>query len=347
MYGSTTRPLRCGIMLAYLLLPGQTDFCAGQTQLDDSERPSLAQPVERIPLEVGDPAAAENAGKRWMLLCCGHPGDAEHRERLTEAVRKIMSAAEPVFGVDQAHLRVLAGDEEMQSVLPEEDGRIGICTKASVQQALQELSAAVSPDDVVWIVVFGHAYLHGSECQFNVLDKDFDQNQFGEWARPLNCREQVFLLTFPVSGFWLRPLRAPNRVVISATEPDLEFTGTELPYALADVVAGSASHAKLEDIDRDGSVSLLDLYLATALEVHGRFKALERLQTEHAQLDDNGDGRGSELQLPYLPKDPDEAENSDENEPAPIVKPESPKIVMNPNLDGYRSRHVLVNALKP
>jgi len=26
------------------------------------------------------------------------------------------------------------------------------------------------------------------------------------------------------------------------------------------------------------------------------------LPTEHAQLDDNGDGRGTELQEPYLPK---------------------------------------------
>jgi hypothetical protein len=118
-----------------------------------------------------------------------------------------------------------------------------------------------------------------------------------------------------------------------------------MPYALADVVAGRGAHAKLEDIDRDGSLSLLDLYLASALEVHGRFKVLERLQTEHAQLDDNGDGRASELQFPYLPEDPDE--DSDEDEPPAVEVREPPKIVTNPNLDGYRSRNVILNALKP
>ncbi len=163
----------------------------------------------------------------------------------------------------------------------------------------------------------------------------------------LGCREQVFLLTFPVSGFWLRPLRAPHRVAISATEPDLEFTGTEMPYDLADVAAGKGTHAKLKDIDGDDSISLLDLYLATALEVHGRFKALERLQTEHAQLDDNGDGKGSELQFPYLPEEPDPSEEPKRDDPPSVPSREPPKTVTNPNLDGYRARHVILNGVKP
>ena len=88
--------------------------------------------------------------------------------------------------------------------------------------------------------------------------------------------------------------------MISATDADLEFTGTEMPYALANVLSGNSEKA-LEDIDQDGSLSLLDLYLATALEVHATFRRLERLQTEHAQIDDNGDGVGREIQDPYIP----------------------------------------------
>lgn len=346
MCGHTSRLLRCGILLTCAVLIGGTKICVGQPQADEDDQPPRVQPVERIPLEATDATASDTPRKRWLLVCCGLPGDAEHRERLTGACRNIISAAEPVFGVDNNRLRILAGDEEMQTALAADALRTGICTKDSVQQILTELSEAVSQDDGCWIILLGHAHLRGSQSQFNVLDQDFDQNQFGEWASELNCREQVFLLTFPVSGFWLRPLRAPNRVVISATEPDLEFTGTELPYALADVVARKGAHAKLEDIDRDGSVSLLDLYLASTLEVHGRFKALERLQTEHAQLDDNGDGRGSELQIPYLPEDQDEEQDTEDEQPA-VENREPPRIVTNPNLDGYRSRHVILNALKP
>ena len=120
---------------------------------------------------------------------------------------------------------------------------------------------------------------------------------------PIQCRERVIMLTMPVSGFWLKPLRAPNTVLISATEADLEITATEMPYALADVVSGGEQEQALEDIDGDGQLSLHDLYLAVSLEVHGRFKSMERLQTEHSRLDDNGDGVGKEIQISYLPPD--------------------------------------------
>jgi hypothetical protein len=53
------------------------------------------------------------------------------------------------------------------------------------------------------------------------------------------------------------------------------------------------------DVDKDGVLSLLDLYLAVALDVAKRYSEEELLATEHAQLDDNGDGRASELQAQY------------------------------------------------
>jgi hypothetical protein len=119
-----------------------------------------------------------------------------------------------------------------------------------------------------------------------------------------------------------------------------------MPYALADIVAGEENHAALKDFDGDGSLSLLDLYLATNLEIHGRFTALERLQTEHASLDDNGDGRGSEVQLPYMPvkKNDTEADNPDNAEANSTeeLKAVLPKPISNQNQDGYRSRQILL-----
>ena len=121
-----------------------------------------------------------------------------------------------------------------------------------------------------------------------------------------------------------------------------------MPYALTDLLAGDGEHASLEDVDGDGSVSLLDLYLSVNLEIHGRFQALERLQTEHASLDDNGDGRGSEVQLAYMPvEEEDEDDEAEDEEPAELVDEptsELPKPISNRNLDGYRSRQILLKA---
>jgi hypothetical protein len=128
-----------------------------------------------------------------------------------------------------------------------------------------------------------------------------------------------------------------------------------MPYALADVLSGDGQEQSLQDVDRDGSLSLLDLYLATNLEVNGRFRSMDRLQTEHAQLEDNGDGRGSEVQEPYLPveaevdsEDTDEpeaeaseSETSDDRQKQKQIVPDP---ISSKSLDGFLSRHILLKA---
>ncbi len=286
-------------------------------------------------LQTRESTAAES--NRWLLLCCGLPGDDGHRERLTEACEKIIAAAEPVLGIGSQRLRVLVGDESMRESLQYDQEKVEICTRESVAAALATLGEQIQAEDECWVILLGHANLYDGISQFNVLGKDFDQTEFANWASALKSKQQVFLLTTPVSGFWIKPLANESRIIITATEADLEFTGTEMPYALADILAGEGESQTLEDIDGDESLSLLDLYLAVSLEVHDRFKSQERLSTEHAQLDDNGDGRGNEVQQAYLPLD--EADESS-------GKPDRPKPIDVPTLDGYRSRQILVRRIK-
>lgn len=346
--------------------------------------PRLAAWMIAVPLLFATLARAQDAPpetgsaapNRWLLLCCGLPGDSDHRERLTEACRNIIAGAQPVLNIPPEQIKILAGDKEMQEALAGDAGNIGICNRESVADSLRELSENVPPDAGCWILMLGHAHLYGSSSQFNVLGPDFDQDEFAGWAKPINCREQVFWLTMPISGFWTKSLVAERRVIVSATEADLEFTGTEMPYALGDLFVGEGEHQELEDVDQDGSISLLDLYLAVSLEIHERFQAIERLQTEHAQLEDNGDGRASEVQQPYIPVEEEEPSEDDEpaddepadkerssdeeaaedeateieesvedagatesSEPAK-VRQELPKPISNPVLDGFRSRHI-------
>ena len=294
---------------------------------------AFAQPPASEPTSHPDAAAVQS--DRWLLVVCGLPGDEEHRERLTEACNKILAAAGPVMGIAADRVRVLAGDESMRDALERGDGG-GICTGETIPLALDQLAAEVQADDACWVFLLGHSQLYDARSCFNIAGPDVDQDQFASWAEGLRCSEQVFVLTMPLSGFWIKPLAGDRRLIISATEADLEFTGTEMPYALADVLAGDAQHQILEDLDHDGAVSLLDLYLATCLEIRGRFRAIERLQTEHAQLEDNGDGRGSEVQQKYLP-DP-------EVDGEPGASPPSPEPVRSQSLDGYRAAQISLTA---
>lgn len=280
---------------------------------------------------------ADGSANRWMVVLCGLPGDDEHRTRLTDAVRKLITSAPAVFQFDKSRMRVLAGDETMRSEIADTFSETGICTRESVATVLESLGSDIAPSDTCMLFLLGHAQLYEARSTFNVQGIDFDGTELASWMKPIQCLNRVFWITTPVSGFWLKPLSGPCTTVISATEPDLEFTATEMPYALADIVAGSNGAQPLNDIDEDGKLTMLDLYLAVNLEIHQRFRTAERLQTEHAQLDDNGDGIGKELQADFLPSD-ESPENTTASTPKPRVR-----ATQTVNSDGDFSSTILIS----
>ena len=109
----------------------------------------------------------------------------------------------------------------------------------------------------------------------------------------------VFWITCPVSGYFIKPLSGPFRVVVTATEVDLEINETDCAAALADVLL-SPPHRAAFDVDQDGRLTLFDLYIVLVRRVIERYAEGMAVVTEHALLDDNGDGRGSEVQIDYL-----------------------------------------------
>jgi hypothetical protein len=109
------------------------------------------------------------------------------------------------------------------------------------------------------------------------------------------------MMTFSLSGYFVPPLARRDRVVIAATEADSEPNETTFPTVFAKILAAGldAEH----DVDKDGKLTLLDLYVVVAKEIAQNYASAEQLATEHPQLDDDGDGIGHELQNAYLPVD--------------------------------------------
>ncbi len=252
---------------------------------------------------------------RWLLVICGMPGDEPHREQLTKAMRQIAIEGAEVFGIAAGQRIVLAGDAEMVASLEPQFLNCEVANAESIERAITSLARQLGPRDSCWVFVLGHANLYGKNSYLNIEGKDISQNDFAKAFAPLQLEasahsdtepspERVVWICSPVSGQWLKPLAKTGCVLISATEAGAELTATEMAYALGDVLAGEAEHQELTDIDHDSKLTLLDLYLAVNIEITSRFVALEYIQTEHAQLDDDGDGRGRELQTEYLPTDP-------------------------------------------
>jgi hypothetical protein len=246
--------------MAAVLVAGARWACAGP---DDAPRP---------------------IGKSRALIVVGIAGDAAHETRFAEVVRRWRAWLTGPLGFDPADVRVLGG--------PADAPAGGPATREAVAREVAGVCQAAGPDDRAWVFWLGHANHDGDHLRLHLPGPDLTDDEFAALFRGLSCREQVFWMTSAGSGWLVRPLAARGRIVIAATERDQEFNETEFPRALATLAAHPL--AKL-DADHDGRISILEVYRATVAEVAARFASDRRIPTEHAQIDDDGDGSGTEM----------------------------------------------------
>jgi len=240
--------------------------------------PVLAFCVTVVGVWSGDPARAVSNGR--ALIVVGLPGDAAHEARFAETATQWVAWLTGPDGFKTEDVRVLGAP-----------GGRGPASREAVAREFAAIRVALGKDDRLWVFWLGHANADDGHAYLHLPGPDLRDDEFAALFRGVTCREQVVWVTSTASGWFVKALSAPGRIVIAATERDQEINETEFPHALAAVVARPRDRL---DADRDGRVSVSELYRAVVAEVGARFAADRRVPTEHAQLDDNGDGVGTE-----------------------------------------------------
>ncbi|HEV3261092.1 MAG TPA: hypothetical protein VG013_29845 [Gemmataceae bacterium] len=232
---------------------------------------------------AGQPAARQ--AKSHALIVVGLPGDTEHDKLFESTARQWRRWLTRDLGFSQADVRVLFGRKGKSGLAS------GPATRAAIERHVANLKQAMHRDDRLWVFFLGHGDYDGEHASFQLPGPDLRDDHLAKLFAGVRCREQVFWMTTSASGWFLRGLSARGRIVITATAADEEYNETEFPHALAEVSRLSPDRL---DANKDGKVSVLELYRYTVAEVGRRFAADRRIPTEHAQLDDNGDGVGTE-----------------------------------------------------
>ena len=210
--------------------------------------------------------------------------------------------------VDRATVVVVAGapgDSEFTSVFDSEiKNWTEVCARAEAKLIVvgtgtadatsdrDRLKAALAeePKDSIgelWVVLVGHGTFDGKEAKFNLRGPDFSATELADWLKPFH-RPLAVIDTSSASAPFLAKLSGPNRVVVSSTRSGFEQNYARFGRFFAEAIVEPAS-----DLDKDGQVSLLEAYLAAARRTAEFYKTEGRLATEHALLDDNGDGLGT------------------------------------------------------
>lgn len=275
--------------LTCTLIAFATALCLGNALLADDD--PFAEDPAQVYRESG-----------WALVVCGLPGDAEHRKLFAETVEKLFAGLTTRLGFSPERVAVMFSDETSEKDGPALQANRGPATREKLAEVVADLRQSLKANDALWVFVVGHAHFDGRFSWLNLPGPDVNQVEFSKLFEGMACREQVFFITTPVSGYFVKPLSAAGRIVISATEADAEVNETMFPLKLAVALAEPPPMTEY-DVDGDGRATLLDAYLWSAKATAQEYLSGELLATEHSLLDDDGDGRGTEVQIDYLSED--------------------------------------------
>ena len=208
-----------------------------------------------------------------VLVVRGADGTEEYGRDFAEQARLWKEAA----------ARAEAGFEEIGPAAGE----------ACLEQVTKRLDEWVKEKPVrLWVVLTGHGTYDGREARFNLTGPDLTPELLATVLKPYEG-ELVFAHTGSASEPFARVLKGERRVMVTATKSGDEVFYTRFGKPFAEAIGGLAK----ADIDQDGQVSVLEAFLHAAAEVKLFYEEEERIATEHALVEDNGDGVGTRSEV--------------------------------------------------
>lgn len=139
--------------------------------------------------------------------------------------------------------------------------------------------------DVLWVVLIGHGNAQGKSPKFALEGPDLSAEALSGMLSKVGC-PVIVVAGFSCGGAFVKPLSAPGRVIVAATRSGDEENWTRFSKCFAEAVTGTSA-----DADADGQVSLFEAWRHAAGQVEAFYKDQGRILTEHAVLEDTGDGR--------------------------------------------------------
>lgn len=225
----------------------------------------------------------------WACWALGNGTDGTNVTEKATMIVAVGAAGEAEFGKEfaqSAELWAKAGGASGANQIS-----VGLApTNVLSDLALLKQALANEPTNStaeLWLVLIGHGTFDGKEAKFNLRGPDLSATELAEWLKPFR-RPLVVINGAAASSPFLNQLSAPDRVIVTATRSGSEENFARFGKFLAEAIADPAA-----DLDKDEQTSVLEAFIMASRRTSEFYQAEGRLVTEHALLDDNGDGLGT------------------------------------------------------
>ncbi|MBG87807.1 MAG: hypothetical protein CMO80_13015 [Verrucomicrobiales bacterium] len=198
-----------------------------------------------------------------------------------------------------------AGEEEFETQFKEWADRLPVIAKKARaklttigfeepgeindRELLKQALASAEQDKLndLWIILIGHGTYDPRAAKFNLRGPDLSSAQLASWLVSIT-RPTAIINCTASSGAFLKPLSGANRVVITSTKNGMEQNFSRFGNFFTQNLASPEA-----DLDQDEQTSLLEAFLKASKDTLGFYESAGKLATEHALIDDNGDGYGT------------------------------------------------------
>ena len=166
------------------------------------------------------------------------------------------------------------------------DARISGSSQAeSIRDALQDLREVVNPGDQLFIFLLGHGTSDEEAAKFVIRGIDITARDVAAILETFSEQDIVLVNAASASYPFCALLSGPGRVIVSATRSAAEKYDTMFAEFFIDALADHRG-----DRDKNRRVSIWEAFRFASQKVENWYADQNRIPTEHAVLDDNGDG---------------------------------------------------------
>jgi hypothetical protein len=226
--------------------------------------------------------ASSAAAQTHVLVVCGLGGEPRYQDAFLATGLEIVRAAEGRLGIPAANVTLLTED-------PSRNARVaGRSTKEQIGSALASLVGEAERQSLILIVLIGHGSVSATDAKLNLPGPDLTAEEFASLLAPFQTQQIVVVNASSASGDWARVLAGPHRVILTATRSGVERDETLFGEDFATALGSDEA-----DRDKDGRLSVLEAFDFARREVVRAYERDQRLRTEHALLEADGDGKGS------------------------------------------------------
>jgi hypothetical protein len=233
-------------------------------------------------LLAGAVQASAQQQQRYALIVSGAAGGADYVTQYDRWTAQLSTTLVETLKFDPALVRILSETKQ-----PADSA-----TADNVRRTIATVAARMTRDDVLFVFLIGHGTFDGTDAKFNLVGPDLESSEWSALLKAIPGR-LVLVNTSSASFPFLERLAGPRRIVITATDSAAQRYDTVFAEYFIRALADSAA-----DLDKNDRVSIWEAFAAASAGVRRHYQQRGQLSTEHALLDDNGDGVGNEVTTP-------------------------------------------------